>query len=472
MSSSSLQKHLLNIQSKAQLAAARVTDQHIRLAVTGLSGAGKTAFITSLVNQLLEANNSAHLPFFSLCRDNRFVGAKREVQPDLRLARFEYEQGMTRLDADPPTWPKPTNGISQIRLKIKYEHRHPIRRLITEQGVLVLDIVDYPGEWLLDLPMLNMDFGQWSQFVASQWLSGERQELAAPFLSELGKLDWLAQGDEMALKALAEQFSEYLHACKAKGLELVQPGRFLLPGELQGAPILQFIPMPEMPEDMDWDTVPEGSNLAIVKHRYQQYLEQVVKPFYKAYFKDVDRQVVLVDCLSALNSGQQSLEELQQAINWLLKSFDYGSNSILHRLFSPKIDKLVFAASKADHITPDQHHNLVRLLESMVHQARQEISYQGIQIQTTAMAAIRASVPGSVQHDGEALNVLKGRGEDGQPLTLYPGDVPASKPPSRFWQQQGFEFPRFAPPIRSPLSALPHIRMDQMLEFLLGDKML
>lgn len=33
----------------------RTTDNHVRLAVTGLSGAGKTAFITGLVNQLLHA---------------------------------------------------------------------------------------------------------------------------------------------------------------------------------------------------------------------------------------------------------------------------------------------------------------------------------------------------------------------------------------------------------------------------------
>ena len=27
---------------------------------------------------------------------------------------------------------------------------------------LTLDIVDYPGEWLLDLPLLNKSFEQWS----------------------------------------------------------------------------------------------------------------------------------------------------------------------------------------------------------------------------------------------------------------------------------------------------------------------
>ena len=41
-------------------------DRTLRLAVTGLSRSGKTAFITSLINQLLSINqnSSQHLPLF------------------------------------------------------------------------------------------------------------------------------------------------------------------------------------------------------------------------------------------------------------------------------------------------------------------------------------------------------------------------------------------------------------------------
>ena len=33
------------------------------------------------------------------------------------------------------------------------------------QQVLHLDIVDYPGEWLLDLRLMDKDFDQWSNEV-------------------------------------------------------------------------------------------------------------------------------------------------------------------------------------------------------------------------------------------------------------------------------------------------------------------
>ncbi|MDG2393518.1 MAG: YcjX family protein, partial [Thalassotalea sp.] len=42
----------------------RSLDQHINLAVTGLSQSGKTAFITSLVNQLINEGNGKPLNFF------------------------------------------------------------------------------------------------------------------------------------------------------------------------------------------------------------------------------------------------------------------------------------------------------------------------------------------------------------------------------------------------------------------------
>ena len=46
----------------------RGVDRHLRLAVTGLSRSGKTAFITALVNQLLNIHTGARLPLLSAAR--------------------------------------------------------------------------------------------------------------------------------------------------------------------------------------------------------------------------------------------------------------------------------------------------------------------------------------------------------------------------------------------------------------------
>lgn len=85
----------------------RGADRHLRLAVTGLSRSGKTAFITSLVNQLLNVNSGARLPMFSAVREQRLLGVKRVPQRDLGIPRFTYDEGVAQLYGTPPDWPTP-----------------------------------------------------------------------------------------------------------------------------------------------------------------------------------------------------------------------------------------------------------------------------------------------------------------------------------------------------------------------------
>ena len=459
---------------KLKLTAARLVNHHVNLAVTGLSGSGKTAFITSLVNQLIEANEAAHLPFFSVVRESRLIGVKRDVQPNLTFSRFAYEEAMTTLTQTSPQWPESTKGISQLRLKIKYKKSRGLSKYLTEDATLTLDITDYPGEWLLDLPLLDMNYAQWSRHCEEELSDPQRNDLARPFFTALTDLDLHAKGDELALQNIAKLYTQYLVDCQTHGYQLLQPGRFILPGEFSGAPVLHFFPVTSAQleqQQVDLNNPAKDSNAELLMQRFKHYKTQVVQPFYKEHFKRFDRQVVLVDCLSALNRGFHSYQDLQKALDWLMGSFQYGPSNILNRLFQPKIDKLVFAASKADHITPDQQTNLVKLLESMLHSARKQIQFEGVITESTAISAIRASNSGLGQLKGESIPVLQGRNAQGSAITLFPGEVPQSCPSPEFWEQQQFEFPKLSPPIMNAGHVLPHIRMDQVLDFLLADKL-
>lgn len=462
------------VKQQAKIVGSRLADHHVSLAITGLSKSGKTAFITSLVNQLLEARDSASLPFFSVTTEARLIGVKRELQPDVTIARFTYEEGIESLNSHPPEWPASTNGVSQVRLLIRYKNKSGIRKLLSEQTTLTLDITDYPGEWLLDLPLLELSFEQWCQHFWEDLENPEKRELAKEFIAALSSYDFSSSVDEMAIQQIATVFTDYLHSAKDAGYQLIQPGRFVLPGEYEGAPVLHFFPLPLEKLNHNVNNSSESdaeTSCRLMINRYDQYKEQVVKPFYKRHFRRFDRQIILVDCLSALNMGPHSFNDLKKAIHWLLSSFHYGRSSILKRVFSPRIDRLLFAASKADHITPDQQENLVKLLESVVHEARQQIQFEGVETESTAISAIRASVAGATEHNGEQIQVLKGQEMSGEQVTLFPGEVPSECPPDNFWQQQGFSFPKFAPPSREKGAPLPHIRMDQILEFVLGDKL-
>ncbi|XNN29875.1 YcjX family protein [Escherichia coli] len=63
----------------------RGVDRHLRLAVTGLSRSGKTAFITAMVNQLLDFHAGARLPLLSAVREERLLGVKRIPQRDFGI---------------------------------------------------------------------------------------------------------------------------------------------------------------------------------------------------------------------------------------------------------------------------------------------------------------------------------------------------------------------------------------------------
>ncbi len=75
----------------------RGVDRHLRLAVTGLSRSGKTAFITAMVNQLLNLHAGARLPLLGAVREERLLGVKRVPQRDFGIPRFTYDEGLAQL---------------------------------------------------------------------------------------------------------------------------------------------------------------------------------------------------------------------------------------------------------------------------------------------------------------------------------------------------------------------------------------
>jgi predicted YcjX-like family ATPase len=60
----------------------------VRLGVTGLSRAGKTVFITALVQALVQGGR---LPVFRAQAEGRIAGAALSPQPDDAVPRFDYE---------------------------------------------------------------------------------------------------------------------------------------------------------------------------------------------------------------------------------------------------------------------------------------------------------------------------------------------------------------------------------------------
>lgn len=455
---------------RAGLLVKRATDRHVRLAVTGLSGSGKTAFITSLVHQLTQGNLPTHLPLFSAVREHRLQLCERVLQADITVPAFQYREAMGALDGRPPQWPDSTKGISELRLRLDFQHRDR-RWLAPEHSTLWLDIVDYPGEWLLDLPLLNQNFRVWSQRMHSLLREEPRWPLARDWLAKVEQLDWTAAADHDQISELAAEYAELLADLHhQQHLSLLQPGRFLLPGELAGAPVLQFFPVSLAHWPAHGELAPD-SLLMQLEQRFEHYKKAVVKPFYERHFRYFDRQIVLADCFTSLNQGYAHCQDMANALSMAMESFRYGQQTWLSRLFNPNIDKVLFAASKADHVTREQFANTQALLESMT--VAHMVPREDVEYRCQPLAAVRCTHYGQAHYQGESMPTIKGlRMHDRESITVFPGDVPKQLPDPSFFQTHPFEFVQFAPLTRqNEFEPMPHIGMDKALEFLLGDKL-
>ena len=270
----------------------------VRLGVTGLSRAGKTVFITALVRNLV---SGGRLPFFSPEAEQRIVRAYLEPQPDDSVPRFDYEAHLGDLLASPPSWPESTRRISELRVTIEYRSASMLKRAIG-LSKLHLDIVDYPGEWLIDLPLLEQDYRAFSSEALALAAMPSRAEFAKPLLAFLAGTDPAAQEDEQIALTGAALFTDYLLAVRESGAQsTLAPGRFLLPGDLEGSPLLTFFPMPLTSEERP----PRGSLAAMMMRRFESYKSLVVRPFFNDHFARLDRQIVLVDVLGRYQSRRR-----------------------------------------------------------------------------------------------------------------------------------------------------------------------
>lgn len=441
--------------------AERAVDRHLRIAVTGLRRSGKTVFITSLVHHLLDGHG---LPFLNAVHDGRYLGA-RMIGED-RANAFPYRRFHAELSGDPPRWPQATERLSTLRLIVAYRSTSMVLKALQPLQHLTVDIIDYPGEWLLDLPLMGQDFATFSASALALAETPPRAELARPWRQRMAAADQAAQADDGALAELAAAYTGYLRRCHNElGLSMVQPGRFTNPGDLAGSPLLQFCPLP--PGD-----APPGSLRALAASRYETYRQDVVARFYTEHFSRFDRQIVLLDLFASLNAGPAHFADTELALSTILESFRYGDASWLGRLFAPRIDKVLFAASKADHVAHSQHANLKALLEHMIQAAARRPRFSGIAIDVLALAALRSTDTVRTEHQGQVLSCVRGRlKEEGRETVLFPGEIPPDLPEPEDWASGRFSFRDFAPRRLRPGHPNQHIRLDQAIEYLLGDKL-
>lgn len=442
----------------------------IRIGVTGLARSGKTVFITSLVANLLDRGRMPHLV---AAAEGRIEAAFLQPQPDDTVPRFDYEAHLGDLTSQTPRWPDSTRAVSELRLSLRVRRAGLLAGLQGPRTIHV-DIIDYPGEWLLDLALLDKPYDQWA---AETLARAQAREEAAAYLAQVGQVEGTAKLDEPQAKALAAGFTGYLNAARAAGYYDCTPGRFLLPGDLEGSPALTFAPLPGAGRSA------RGSLRREMERRYEAYKRAVVRPFFRDHFARIDRQVVLLDALGAIHKGPQAVEDMRGAMADILGAFRPGKNAFLTQLFAGKrVEKILFAATKADHLHHKQHDKLTAIMEALLREARDRARFAGAQTLALSLAALRATTEDTVAHKGQSLDVVRGHLlETGKQVAFFPGELPPdparlltpAKDGAEAWLDEDYRVMNFAPSVLSlrPGDGPPHIRLDKAAQFLLGDRL-
>lgn len=482
---------------------AAVNETLVRVAVTGLSRAGKTVFITSLVQNLLALGQGRDtLPRLTRLLRTADGGSRlrgvRVVPPGAGdLAVFDYPEKLAELAGETPAWPVPTGGLAFLGLDLLLERPGGFARRFGLRRVR-LELMDYPGEWLLDLPLLDLGYAGWSRETLLRLRESPRAEACAAFLSLLPDLDPAAPADHALLRRAHRFYREGLMACRTRfGLRFLQPGRFVCPGPGAEAPLLWFAPLEDVP-----DRPARGSAAALMEERFEAYKADMRARFFDTHFADFDRQVVLVDVLGALHAGRVAFEDTERAIaaidgclsygsNWLSRSVQkVGVPLLVHgvRLAFPlhtrwvrpeqaigalqgrRIEKVAFVATKADHVPGLRRENLRNLLRAIVEGEGRDAP--PVACGFHAAASVLATVDGKGQRDGRAVEVVRGvLAGQGELRPYDPGEVPSARPPESFWSDRYFELPDFVPPRIDPRgeTGIPHLGLDAVLAELLGD---
>lgn len=451
----------------------RLNEDRVELAVTGLSRAGKTVFVTSLIANLLAAGHGARtLPKLQdrLARADgasRLHGVRILGAGTSALPHFDFDAKFARLAEAAPAWPERTGDLATIGLELALEPEGALRTRLGRRR-LRLDILDYPGEWLLDMPLRASSYRAWSEATLAQLREVPRAALFAPFLDFLAAFDGSAPPDEGALRRGHALYRDGLRACQTRfGLRDLQPGRFLAPGPQGDLPFMWFFPAPPPGR-----APARGSAAELLERRFDTYRAHV-GGFFDRLFGRADAHVVLVDVLGALHAGRAAFADTERAIAALSGAMAAGAASgrLARAATRRRPPAVVFVATKADHVPAMRRENLRNLLRAVSEGAGGTL---GARLRHRVAASVLSTEDGVREADGRAVEVVVGQPlGDERRRPFDPGDVPSGRPPESFWSGRFFELPVFRPPPIDPTgrNGVPQLGLDEILLDLLEGRL-
>jgi len=456
----------------------------VTVAVAGLSRSGKSAFITSVIGNLQAAGRNSRaadwLRGLDVVATGRLRSADRPANYRPSHGRMlPYGDMLAALTADTPKWPSRTADIYEAALDIHFwpsRRPDPGKAADTPAARLRLVMVDYPGEWLVDVPMMEQSYAQWSAAALSRLESAPWSEVAKEFRELLVSTDWTAEDNNDTAHRAALEWQRVLVAARELGLKWLQPGQFV---RARGQS--EEIAVPRLDEERLWFCpLPEtaisgakaGSLARAMSDRYARYQKDAAK-FFGQTLKNATHHVLLVDVLEALAEGERPFNEAAEVLAEVYRVFAVNTSRFWKLLGLAGFRRVLLVATKADTIPSNQRAALQSLLADMC--GGRFAGAAGVAPpEACYVAAIRATQDVEALVDGgEPVRVVEGLcSESGKRRRVTMIDVPDRIPTAEYFQRRkGLRAPRFVPPKVEGRGdyGIPNARIGSVLNRLIGD---
>ena len=453
----------------------RLKTRECRVGIVGLSNAGKTVMLTSLIDHLHHHD------------EDRFrIGhhatlRKFQIEPvDKGWVKFNFEQYRDAL-VHRGRWPRKTRDRSQFVCSFE--------RSDWRYHDAILKLYDLPGERLADATMIGRDYSAWSDITLTRIEQDTpTRAVSAEFLAELQKPQPNAESLIHSYKlSLARSILAYR--------PIVSPSTFLLDvqgsvarygsaEELANERIVgltaeqQFVPLPGSLRQAH----PELATRFI--EAYHAYRNQAVTPFLEA-LRSCHALIVLTDVTTLLSAGVGMYNGNYQILSELFRILDPGETPMetfgryLADLFLPRelrpgwINRIAFVTPKMDLIHPqdrDRALNLSRRLVKTLAKDRDGLKYDFFNC-----AAVVSTKPLNVQPNQRHLVGLPYRNAEGEKVTspseqrfevsALPDDWPLD------WSAGEYHFPDVYPTIPARKDYPPEqINLDRIFNFVMEGK--
>jgi len=426
-----------------------------RFTITGLSRSGKSMLFTSLITMLKSRSEEGYacLPLLRYLPPSQVLDMR--IAPIEGYKPFPHLQNIDSLENG--QWPKATEEAFGFKLIVRLKETATLKRHVLPHSDVVFEFIDYPGEWVTDIPMLGKTYAQWSDSAWAQLSSGPQQYFASQWKAFVNQFDFEQEPTAERIQRLVNAYRDYLVDAKANGISLLQPGSFLLESSDFDWQAFGFTPLPSsITSDVShpWFKVFD-------KH-FGKFKSAWLTPLKQSIFKETDKQIILVDLFEGLNHSRQHLYQLKETLSHLADTFVYGQSTWFSRnvLKKEQIGKVAFVATKSDLIPVSQRSNLLNLLTQITEGARARFDGKPIEFEHFLVSSMQVTDEGANEH------AIRYKDTDGRYVESTFEPIPSTLKDME--EGSHFPVPNVSVPSDFKARILAGKGVDRLLQFLLG----